>query len=125
MKLGLTLFFGAFLCVSQAYATGSLYCATADQSIEFYGTTGRVAGNPLIDGILVNTEEETREFSNSQVVGYWNMGEDLMLALTDEEAMELVYVIKAKYVVGPEVDPSFIGTVEFTNGDVFDVVCEL
>jgi|GEM_PF-2962130 len=125
MKFVLTLFFTAFLLIPQSHATGTLYCATADQSIEFYGSTGRVPGNPLINGILVNTEEATTEFTNSQVVGYWNMGEDLMLALTDVEAMELVYVIKAKYIVAPETEPSFVGTVEFANGDIFDVVCEL
>lgn len=108
-----------------SFATGSLYCATEQTEYEFFASTGRVYGNPIVGGLLVNNNvsEETEEYLNSQIVGYWNMGDDLKLAVTDDQAMELLYLIEAKYIGGEE-GPLYEGTLTLANGSVLKVSCE-
>jgi hypothetical protein len=109
----------------QSFATGSLYCVTPQTEYEIFASTARVFGNPIIGGLLVNNNltEETQEFLNSQIVGYWNMGDDLKLAVIDEQAMGLQFVIKAKF-VSSDNGPTYIGTLELADGSTFKVSCE-
>lgn len=119
-----SLFLGLALLVStQAFATGSLYCSTPAKEYEFYGTTGRVPGNPLIGGLLVNTADQTEEFSNANVVGYWNMGDTLKFAVTDDNAEKLVYSVEASFVYSDE-GPIYVGVLTLASGEFFQVECE-
>jgi hypothetical protein len=116
---------GLFLLLSaQAFATGSIYCSTPAKEYEFSGTTGRVAGNPLIGGMLVNTEEETQTFANGQVVGYWNMGDTLKFAVIDDNAEKLLYKVEASYVYSED-EPKFVGVLTLDSGEFFLVECEM
>ncbi len=114
----------SFLLSAQAFATGSVYCSTPAKEYEFSGTTGRVAGNPLIDGMLVNTDEETQTFSNSRIVGYWNMGETLKFAIADDQFSNLLYSVEAKFVYSDE-GPSYVGVLTLASGEFFLVECEM
>lgn len=111
-----------FLSVS-SFATGSLYCSTPFKEYEFDGTTGRVPGNPLINGILVNTEEQTVVYPNSQIVGYWAMGESMNFAITDENAEKLLYMVETKLVYSDN-GPSSVGVLTLHTGENFLIKCE-
>lgn len=104
-------------------ATGSIYCSTPDTSVEIAATTGRVPGNPIVGEVLVNTEEETKTYVATQVVGYWNMGETFQMALVDEQAMQFDYLIEAKF-IDNDFGPYAVGTLKLADGSVLPLTCE-
>ena len=112
-----------FLSVS-TFATGSLYCSTPAKEYEFYGTTGRVPGNPLVGPLLVNTAAQTEEFERSQVVGYWAMGDTVNFAVTDLNAEKLVYSVETKLVYYQDGMPSSVGVLTLASGKRFLITCE-
>ena len=105
------------------FATGSLYCATPAKEYEFFGTTGRVPGNPLVGSLLVNTEAQTEEFPKSQVVGYWAMDDTVSFAVTDSNAEKLVYRVETKMVYNDE-GPASVGVLTLATGENFLITCE-
>ena len=111
-----------FLSLS-TFATGSLYCSTPAKEYEFDGTTGRVPGNPLVGGILVNTDEQTVVYPKSQIVGYWAMGDTVSFAIIDANAEKLLYSVETKMVYNDE-GPSSVGVLTLASGEYFLITCE-
>lgn len=115
------------LLTANTFATGGFYCVTSefDNQVEIWGTTGRVAGNPIVGEVGANESEGPQlMYTKAQVVGYWNMGDTFKIALLDEEAMKLDYVIEAKIKTTSE-GPVALGTLELANGDTSPVTCTL
>lgn len=77
--------------ITSARATGGFDCVTVDKSIEIFGTTGSVVGNPLISVSVLRNGKEF-EYSRSQAVAYWNLDQEkLKLALADKEYTQIDY----------------------------------
>lgn len=114
----------ALILSTQAFATGGFYCSTPAKEYEFYGTTGRVPGNPLVGSLHVNTSAQAQEFDRLQVVGYWNMGDTLKFAVLDDNAENLVYTVEAFRVPSEEM-PKFVGSLSFQSGDAVFIECEV
>jgi len=107
-----------------AHATGGFDCTGYDngKKIELFGSTGRVAGNPLISNItmLSGTEEVVTVFSKKSVVGYWNMGRSLKLAVIDENADKLVIKLVTRY---KRNSPNSKGKLTLPNGKTIKIRC--
>lgn len=110
-----------------ATATGGFTCTTVgiENQIEIWGTTGRVHGNPIVGDLGVNiTNGPELRIPTTQVVGYWNMGEDFKLAIVDDQAMGFIYYIEAKQDMTADY-PVALGTLEVADGSKYAVKCEL
>lgn len=75
-----------------SFASGGFFCdakitTIMDQTdVQISGTTGRVAGNPLISDISVSIDGDNSTISKKQVVGYWGEGPTLQLHTVDSNA---------------------------------------
>lgn len=113
----------ALILSTQAFATGGFYCTTPAKKYEFSGTTGRVYGNPLVGGIYVTVSGQEKKYSKGNVVGYWNMGDNLKFAILDDNAEKLLYKVEASYVYSNE-GPNYVGVLTLDSGEFFLVECE-
>lgn len=110
-----------------SFATGGFYCVSSelDNQVEIWGTTGRVPGNPIVGDVGVNvTNGPQLMYTRGQVVAYWNMGETFKLALIDQNAEKLEYVIEAKFYETEEA-PIAKGVLKLASGELSAVTCEL
>ena len=115
----------ALLISLNAHATGGFDCVgyKADgKKVEVFGTTGRVPGNPLVSDVMmiVGNEEVAQVFPRNQVVGYWNMGRDLRVAIVDSNAEQIVLKLRARY---KRNSPNAKGKLTLENGEKVRVKC--
>ncbi|MDC1174238.1 hypothetical protein OAT67_02510 [Bacteriovoracaceae bacterium] len=108
-----------------AHATGGFDCVgnkANGEKVEIFGTTGHVVGNPLVSDVFmtVGNVETAQVFPRNQVVGYWNMGRQFKLAITDDNAMEIVVKLIARY---KRNSPDMKGKLTLPGGEVVKVKC--
>lgn len=108
---------------TQTFATGGFECSSlADGKLLMYGTTGSVAGNPIIALTVLEDEKEVN-YSRGQIVGYWNYGPELKLSVVDEDFISLDYVLETKE-KAPRVNEGVtVGTLTKKDGSVLNVEC--
>lgn len=112
----------SFLLSFQAAATGSLDCFNEDQTFYISGTTARFYGNPLLYGLTVEREGQRFEIPRERIIGYWNMGPQVLVATIDAD-----YIDEELYLEVKEEDEApyqWVGQARF-RGEEFTVSCEL
>lgn len=115
--------FLSLLISSNLYATGGFECTSKKEGILVaYGTTASVVGNPLIALTIIENGVE-KSYSRDQVMGYWNMGPELKVAVSDQDYMELEYVLETKEVAPRINEGKTVGTLTNSAGQKLDVVC--
>lgn len=79
---------------SAAYASGGFTCTDAT-GLSVYGGTGRVVGNPLISDVTVDYRGQTiARYPKSQVMGYWNHGNEIRVLVSDADMIDSVAEIR-------------------------------
>lgn len=108
---------------SNLYATGGFECnLESTGSLVAFGTTASVVGNPLISlTIIENGLEKT--YSRDQIVGYWNIGTQLKVAVTDRDYLTLEYVLETNSKSPGLYDGESSGTLKTQLGQSLEVVC--
>jgi hypothetical protein len=107
----------------KAFATGGFECTDkSNGKLVAFGTTARVVGNPLIALTIIEDKNET-SYSRDQIVGYWNMGPELKVAVSDADYMFLDYVLETVEVT-PRINEDVTeGTLKNRHGVVVEVEC--
>jgi hypothetical protein len=110
-----------------AHATGGFFCSGVDaegQKVEVLGSTGRVPGNPLVSDITLvrGPNEIAQVFNRDSVVGYWNMSKKFKVAVTDENAENIILKITAKL---KKDSGLFEGKLTLVNDEKIEVNCEM
>jgi hypothetical protein len=92
----------SLLASVNSYATGGFFCNAEIRNndiqvdVQISGTTGRVIGNPLVANLIFsidNMSDLRFEIQRENVVGYWNLNNELKLNALDEQAMESVVLL--------------------------------
>lgn len=117
----------ALLVSMNAHATGGFTCTGLDaegSKVEVFGTTGRVPGNPLVSDIQLVREplEIAQVFSQDSVVGYWNISKKFKLAVTDDNAENIILKITAKLKKDTGL---YKGKLTLVNDEKIEVTCEM
>ena len=115
----------ALVFTLNAHATGGFDCAGLDadgNTVEVYATTGRVPGNPIVGDVKMTRSplEIVQIFPKTNIVGYWNMGKKLKLAIVDANAENIVLKLKVKFKKNSEVAK---GTLTLNGEEKIKVVC--
>jgi len=87
-------FFAAAVMSPEAYATGGFNCHIPSGELQISGTTGTLPGNPLVSDITVTYGGLEATIPKSNVVGYWNDGEILLIRAVDSDRLEDSLVLK-------------------------------
>ena len=78
-----------------AFASGGFTCNAKIQNdeaqveVQISGSTGRVLGSPIISDLFVGIDGASDlqfKIPQNQIVGFWNLGPDLMVHALDAEA---------------------------------------
>ena len=77
-----------------AFATGGFNCHIPSGELQISGTTGTLPGNPLVSDITVVYGGIEATIPKSNVVGYWNDGEILLIRAVDSDRLEDSLVLK-------------------------------
>ena len=109
-----------------AHATGGFDCTgvkSNGEQVSISGATGRVVGNPLISPVLmtVGNQEINQVFPRAQVVGYWNIGRYLSLAIIDSNAEKMLVKLEAKFKKRSNIAK---GKLILADGEKVKVTCE-
>ena len=112
----------SLMLASNAFATGGFYCFNKDKSLEISGTTGRLYGNPIVDSVYLTNNGTESVFKKINAVGYWNMGNDLKLAVIDNDFMDMEFVLEAKKSLFSHY---FVGKVTLKDDSKVRVKCEM
>ena len=92
----------SLLASVNSYATGGFFCNAEIRNndiqvdVQISGTTGRVIGNPLVANLIFsidNMSDLRFEIPKEDVVGYWNLNNELKLNALDNQAMESVVLL--------------------------------
>lgn len=111
------------LLSTQTFATGGFECISLkDGELVLFGTTARMAGEPIISLSAIEGKK-TISYTRDQVAGYWNYGNELKLAVLDDEFMGLDYVLETKEPAGRAHEGSTFGTLTKKDGSVLEVEC--
>lgn len=112
----------SLLVSSAVFATGGFDCYSKDKSFEISATNAVVFGSPIVGSVYVKDNGIELEISKQYVLGYWNMGNELKVAITDSDYMGVEYLLETRK---SPFSNYFVGKVTLKNGSKVKVKCEV
>jgi hypothetical protein len=108
------------------FASGGFYCFNKNKTVEIYATTGRLFGNPISGETTFKNNGVTKKFKKDQVVGYWNMGSNLKLAVIDSDYNFEELTLEARKPYFSNSENKFVGKLELpgVQNSIF-IICEM
>ena len=107
---------------SAVFATGGFDCYNKSKTFEISAVNAMVFGSPIVGPVYVTENGVTIQIDKKYVLGYWNMGKELKVAITDSDYIEQAYLLKAKK---SPFSNYFVGKVVLPTGDKIKVKCEV